>query len=85
MSAGLFAVLTANGNAWLVDRGLSPSSDDRVVVELGGELAVKRWRVIGGRAVLPSDVPGMPDYTPEDGSDPKVWGVVAGRLPADAM
>lgn len=80
--ASLFAVLTAGGDAWLVDRERTPHCGDTVVAELGGELAVKRLDRRDGKPTLPPDGPGLPGYHSAAHADLTVWGVVTGPLSA---
>ncbi|KPF92254.1 DNA polymerase V [Novosphingobium sp. AAP83] len=68
--AGIF-----DGDLLVIDRSISPKSDDIVIASIHGELTVKRIQQSGKEWVL---VPANPDFPviSLEGSEGEVWGVV---------
>lgn len=60
----------------LVDRSLEPEDGDVLVVALGGELVVKRLRLMPGGSELVSDNPAYPAVPLGEGAEAVCWGVV---------
>ena len=72
--AGIF-----DGDLLVVDRSLTPKSDDIVIAVLHGDLAVKRLKKISGAWVLASANQSFPDFPITD-ADCEVWGVVTNSI-----
>lgn len=72
--AGIF-----DGDLLVVDRSLEPHEGDIVVAILDDEMLVKRLVCRRGRAILHAENPAYPDFTPGDGEDLVIWGVVTGN------
>ncbi len=71
INAGIFP-----NDILIVDRSLEPADKKVVIAVVNGELTVKRFRKIDGRAVL---MPENKDYNAielTDGMDCEIWGVV---------
>jgi DNA polymerase V len=68
--AGIF-----DGDLLVIDRSISPKSDDIVIASIHGELTVKRLQQTGNEWAL---APANPDYPmiKLDSSDNEIWGVV---------
>lgn len=68
--AGIF-----DGDLLVIDRSVSPKSDDIVIASIHGELTVKRLQQSGKEWLL---VPANTDYPVMrlDGADSEIWGVV---------
>lgn len=65
-----------DGDLLVVDRAVEPAHNRVAIVEVDGELTVKRLWLRGGRVVL---APENPEYSPLDVTgreDVRVWGVV---------
>lgn len=68
--AGIF-----DGDLLVIDRSISPKSDDIVIASIHGELTVKRLQQSGKEWVL---VPANPEFPVIrlEGSEGEIWGVV---------
>lgn len=69
--AGIFS-----GDILIVDRSIKPVSGKVVVASLNGELVVKRYRTIDGRAFLLSENKAFEPIALGDDHDLIIWGVV---------
>lgn len=69
--AGIF-----DGDLLVVDRSLEPAHGRVAVVEVDGELTVKRLFKLKGRFLLKSENAGTPPIELQEGNEMTVWGVV---------
>ena len=67
-----------DGDKVLVDRALTPKSNDIIVAVLDGEYTIKRLYKYRGRVELRSENPNYPPIILKDGSELQTWGVVVG-------
>ncbi|MBC2717759.1 MAG: translesion error-prone DNA polymerase V autoproteolytic subunit [Desulfobacteraceae bacterium] len=71
INAGIFP-----GDILIVDRSLEPADRKVVIAVVNGELTVKRFRKINGRAVLMPENKDYHEIELTDGMDCEIWGVV---------
>jgi len=71
INAGIFP-----GDILIVDRSLEPTDKKVVIAVVNGELTVKRFRKIDGRAVLMPENKNYHKIEFTDGMDCEIWGVV---------
>ena len=69
--AGIFS-----GDILIVDRSIKPSSNKVVVASLNGELVVKRYRKIDGKAFLISENKNFEPIALGEDHELVIWGVV---------
>lgn len=70
-----------DGDLVVVDRSVEPRSGHIVVAVCGGEMTLKRLRLLGaGRAVLQAENPEFPDITFGAEAAVEIWGVVVGLV-----
>lgn len=70
------------GSLLLVDRAITPAHGHVVIAAVGGEFVCRRLVRQGPRLRLQAAEPGVPDITPEEGSEWQVWGVVTHAIQA---
>jgi len=69
--AGIF-----NGDLLIVDRSLEPVHGKVAIVEVDGQLTVKRLCKLNGRLLLQSENESYPPIELQEGNEVVVWGVV---------
>ena len=69
--AGIF-----DGDLLIVDRSLEPAHGRVAIVEVDGQLTVKRLFKSRGRFLLQSENVNYPPIKPQEGDEVMVWGVV---------
>jgi DNA polymerase V len=69
-----------DGDQVIVDRSLTPRSNDIVVAVVAGEYTLKRLRLFAQRAELHAENPRYPPILIGEGGELQIWGVVAGLV-----
>ena len=71
--AGIFP-----GDYLVIDRSITPQTQDIVVAEIGGEFTLKRLGYEAGKPVLIPENPNYPTIRPKSGEELVIFGVVRG-------
>ncbi|AIL13842.1 hypothetical protein IM40_10755 (plasmid) [Candidatus Paracaedimonas acanthamoebae] len=69
-----------SGDMLIVDRSLKPKSNDIVVVELEGDLSVRRYERLGKKITLSTDSPYIEPIYLSTVFDFTIWGVVKAAI-----
>jgi DNA polymerase V len=67
-----------DGDKVLVDRALTPKSNDIIVAVVDGEYTIKRLYRYRGRVELRPENPNYPPIILAEGAELQTWGVVVG-------
>lgn len=65
-----------NGDLLIVDRSLTPVPGDVVAAVMDDEIAIKRLVSRASITILHAENPRYPDYMPNNGASPDIWGIV---------
>lgn len=65
-----------NGDLLIVDRSLTPVPGDVVAAVMDDEIAIKRLVSRASTTILHAENPRYPDYMPNNGASPAIWGIV---------
>ncbi len=69
-----------DGDIAVVDRSLTPSDGDIVVVDIDGERSFKIWSRRAGRVQLSFANPRFPEFEIQADAVVEIWGVVSGSI-----
>ena len=69
-----------DGDVVVVDRSAQPKHGDVVVAVINGEVSLKLYRIVGGRATLCFANRAMPPFVITESASVEVWGTVTWTL-----